>query len=94
MRVTVLLADQLRPAADGAARLDVEVTEGVDLGAMIDLLAARYPALGALLRDEHEQLRRFVNVYLDGEECRRLAGTDTALLDGVEIQVVPTVTGG
>jgi len=50
MRVTVLLAGVLRPAADGAARLDVEVTEGADLGAVLDLLAARYPLLGRRLR--------------------------------------------
>ena len=37
MRVTVLLADVLRPAADGAAKLDVEVTDEGDVGAVLDL---------------------------------------------------------
>ena len=27
-----------------------------------------------VLRDERGELRRYVNVYVDGEECRRLEG--------------------
>ena len=94
MRVTVLLAGVLRSAADGAKRLDVEVTDGADLGAVLDLLDARYPLLGRKLRDEQYRLRRYVNIYVDGEECRRLDGSATALADGVEIQVIPSVAGG
>jgi molybdopterin converting factor small subunit len=94
MHVSVLLAGVLRPAADGAARLDVDVTEDADLGALLDLLEARYPLLGRRLRDEQRQLRRYVNFYVDGEECRRLDGTETALTDGIEIQVIPSVAGG
>jgi sulfur-carrier protein len=92
--VTVLLAGVLRPAAEGAAKLELEVADGADLGAVLDLLDARYPALGRRLRDERQVLRRYVNVYLDGEECRRLDGADTAIVDGVEIQVIPSVAGG
>lgn len=94
MRATVLLAGVLRPAAGGARQLDVEVTDGADLGAVLDLLDARYPLLGRKLRDEQRRLRRYVNFYIDGEECRRLDGADTAITDGVEIQVIPSVAGG
>jgi molybdopterin converting factor small subunit len=94
MRVRVLLAGVLRPAADGAAKLDVDVTDGADLGAVLDVLDARYPMLGRKLRDEQSRLRRYVNVYVDGEECRRLDGAATALTDGAEIQVIPSVAGG
>ncbi|HEX9335581.1 MAG TPA: MoaD/ThiS family protein [Pseudonocardiaceae bacterium] len=94
MRVTVLLAGVLRPAADGAAKLDVEVTEPADLGAVLDLLAGRYPVLGRKLRDEQRRLRRYVNFYIGDEECRRLDGAETALTDGAEIQVIPSVAGG
>jgi len=94
MRVTVLLAGVLRSAADGAKQLNVEVTDGADVGAVLDLLDARYPLLGRKLRDEQQQLRRYVNIYVDGEECRRLDGSATALTDGVQIQVIPSVAGG
>jgi molybdopterin converting factor small subunit len=94
MRVTVLLSGVLRPAAEGAAKLELEIADGADLGAVLDLLAARYPALDRRLRDERQRLRRYVNVYLDGEECRRLDGAGTAIADGVQIQVIPSVAGG
>jgi molybdopterin converting factor small subunit len=94
VNVTVLLSGVLRPSAGGAARLDVEVAEGADLRTVLDQLDARYPALGRRLRDERRLLRRYVNVYLDGEECRRLDSLDTAVTDGAEIQVIPSVAGG
>ncbi|HEX4725144.1 MAG TPA: MoaD/ThiS family protein [Pseudonocardiaceae bacterium] len=93
MNVTVLLADRFRSAADGAAELSVEVTEQADLGAVLDLLDARYPTLGGALRDERHELRVDVGIYVDGTECRNLDGADTALTDGAEIQVVPSVAG-
>jgi sulfur-carrier protein len=94
VRVTVLLSGALRPAAGGSARLGVDIADGADLGAVLDVLDDRYPALARRLRDERRVLRRYVNVYLDGEECRRLDGLDTVIADGVEIQVIPSVAGG
>ncbi|HWE91002.1 MAG TPA: MoaD/ThiS family protein [Pseudonocardiaceae bacterium] len=93
MRVTVLLAGVLRPAASGAARLDIRVDDGT-VGAVLDVLADRFPLLDRKLRDERRVLRRYVNIYVDGEECRRLAGADTVVVDGTEIQVIPSVAGG
>ena len=94
MRVTVLLPGVLRSAAGGAARLDVDVAEPATLGTMLDQLADRYPALDRRLRDERGVLRRYVNFFLDGEECRRLRGRDSTLADGMEINVIPSVAGG
>jgi molybdopterin converting factor small subunit len=39
-------------------------------------------------------LRRFVNVYLDGEDVRFLDGMDTPVPDGAELQILPAVAGG
>jgi molybdopterin converting factor small subunit len=39
-------------------------------------------------------LRRYINLYVDGEECRRLAGPDTVLRGGAELQILPSVAGG
>lgn len=93
MHVTVLLADRFRAAADGAAKLSVEVTEQADLGAVLDMVDARYPSLGRALRAERHQLRADVAIYVDGTECRNLEGAETALTDGAQIQVSPSVAG-
>jgi molybdopterin synthase sulfur carrier subunit len=94
MRVVVLVPGVLRSAVNGNAKLEVEVAESATLGVTLDALAAQYPLLDRRLRDERSALRRYVNFYVDGEECRRLAGADTVLHDGCELQVLPSVAGG
>jgi molybdopterin converting factor small subunit len=93
MRVTVLLPGVLREHAGGVARLELEPT-GATLRDALDLLAGRHPALERRMRDEQGVLRRYVNVFVDGEECRRLANQATELRDGAEIQVIPSIAGG
>ena len=39
-------------------------------------------------------LRRFVNVYLGGEDIRFLEGLDTPVSDGDELTILPAVAGG
>ncbi|MEQ0558850.1 ubiquitin-like small modifier protein 1 [Amycolatopsis sp. NEAU-NG30] len=94
MRITVLLPGPLREKAGGESRVEVEVAEPATLGAVLDVLADRYPALERRLRDEQAGLRRYVNFYVDGEECRRLDGAATVLRDAAEVHVIPSVAGG
>ncbi|SFP52623.1 Molybdopterin converting factor, small subunit [Amycolatopsis arida] len=91
MTVTVHLPAVLRGMAEGRVELTVSAAT---LGQALDAIAASYPALERRLRDERGTLRRYVNFYVDGEECRRLAGPDTPLRDGAEVMVIPSVAGG
>jgi molybdopterin converting factor small subunit len=92
MSAVVLLPGVLRAEAGGAGRLTV-AADGT-LGAVLDELAQRYPRLERRIRDERRQLRRYVNVYVDGDDCRTLAGMDTPIPPGAEIQVLPSIAGG
>jgi molybdopterin converting factor small subunit len=94
MRVTVLLPGMLRANADGQAKLVVNVSEPATLGTLLDQLAKEYPALERRLRDERAGLRRYVNFYVDGEECRFSGGPDAVLRDSGEVQIIPSVAGG
>ncbi|MET8994350.1 ubiquitin-like small modifier protein 1 [Amycolatopsis sp. Hca4] len=94
MRITVLLPGTLREKAGGESRLAVEVAEPATLGAVLDALAERYPALERRLRDEQAGLRRYVNFYVDGEECRHRDGPGTVLRADAEVQIIPSVAGG
>ncbi len=74
-----------------------EVVESVPLGTLIELLDAldvRYPGMRQRLCDERGELRRFVNVYVDGENVRRLDGVSTEVADGAEVNIVPSIAGG
>jgi molybdopterin synthase sulfur carrier subunit len=91
--VQVLLPGVLASLAGGAKRLDVE-PKGETLADLLDALAADHPLLGRRIRDETGQVRRFVNVYVDGDDVRFQAGLGTQVRDGAEVQVLPSVAGG
>lgn len=92
--ITLLVPGALRGEVDGASRLSVGRAGGATLGAVLDEVAQRWPRLHRRLCDEHGELRRYVNVYVDGEDCRQLSGQATPVADGSEIQVIPSVAGG
>ena len=93
MTVQVLLPGVLATLAGGDKHLDVE-PQGETLADLLDALEARHPLLGRRIRDETGQVRRFVNVYVDGDDVRFGQGLDTELRDGAEVQVLPSVAGG
>jgi uncharacterized protein (TIGR00369 family) len=90
--VTVLVPSALRTEVAGAKSVSVDAAG--TLGAVLAEVERQWPRLGRRLRDEQGQLRRYVNVYVDGEDCRGLAGLATPVTDGAEIQVLPSVAGG
>ncbi|MFD3685269.1 MoaD/ThiS family protein [Nocardiopsis sp. NPDC058631] len=94
MRVTVHLPGLLQADAEGAAHIPVEVGDDTPLGGVLDALAARYPGLDRRLRDERGELRRYVNVFVDGDECRGAGGLAAPVTDGANVRVLPSVAGG
>jgi sulfur-carrier protein len=91
--VNVRVPGALRTETGGSSTVDIPLPGGT-LGQLLDRLRQEYPRLERRLRDEQGELRRYVNVYVDGEECRRLGGLATEVPDGAEIFVVPSVAGG
>ena len=91
MAITVKLPTQLRAAAGGASTVAVD---GQTVGAALEALYAQHPELRDSLSDGDGGLRRFVNVYVDGEDVRFGDGLRTPLTDGGEIQILPAVAGG
>lgn len=73
-----------------------DVVSGSDgtLFACIDGLDAEYPGLKDRIFDETGELRRFVNVYINGEDVRFQQGVQTVLKAGDEVSIVPAVAGG
>jgi molybdopterin synthase sulfur carrier subunit len=91
MAVTVKLPTQLRDAAGGAVSASVE---GRTVGEALEALYTEHGELRTRISDESGGLRRFVNVYLKGEDIRFLDGLDTAVSDGDEVTILPAVAGG
>jgi MoaD family protein len=90
MSVTVKIPTQLRAATDGESSAEVE---GTTVGEVLDSLYDRYDELRSRIAEDGG-LRRFVNVYVGGEDIRFLDGLDTPVSDGDEVTILPAVAGG
>ena len=91
MSVTVKLPTQLRASAGGEGAV---VVEGSTVGEALDALYAAHPELRERLSDEDGTLRRFINVYVSGDDIRFGEVLDTPVADGQEVQILPAVAGG
>jgi sulfur-carrier protein len=88
--VTVKIPTQLRAATGGES--DVEVS-GSNVGEVLDAVFAAHAELRERITQDGD-LRRFVNVYVSGEDIRFQQGLDTAINDGDEVTILPAVAGG
>lgn len=91
MSVKVRIPSPLRAVTNGES--EVSLTAGT-VGDCLAALESRYPEIGQRIKDEQGELRRFVNVYVNGEDIRFLQGMTTALSAGDEVSIVPAVAGG
>ena len=91
MSVTVKIPTQLRSVTGGEAETTVE--EVTTVGEVLDGLYERFDGLRDRIAEDGD-LRRFVNVYVGGEDIRFLDNLETAVDDGDEVTILPAVAGG
>ena len=90
MAVTVKIPAQLRALTGNESEAQVE---GSSVGEALDAVYERFEGLRDRIT-ENGELRRFVNVYVGGEDIRFGEGLDTAVGDGDEVTILPAVAGG
>ena len=67
--------------------------DGASLSALIDDLESNHPGIKERLL-EGEELRRFVNVYVNDEDVRFAGGLEAPVSDGDQVVILPAVAGG
>ncbi|WP_369181745.1 MoaD/ThiS family protein [Streptomyces mutabilis] len=90
MAIEVRIPTILRQYTDGQKAVE---GSGDTLAKLFADLETRHAGIQDRIVDG-EQLRRFVNVYLNDEDVRFLDGIDTKLSDGDSITILPAVAGG
>ena len=90
MAIEVRIPTILRTYTDGAKTVE---GSGTTLAELIDDLETRHAGIKERLVDG-DQLRRFVNVYLNDEDVRFLDSIDTKVADGDNVTILPAVAGG
>jgi sulfur-carrier protein len=87
---TVRIPTPLRPHAGGRDHVE---TTGSTVGEILANLGREFPPLRDRLFDG-EDLRRFVNVYVNNEDIRFLDDLNTAVAENDDVSIIPAVAGG
>lgn len=91
MSVQVRVPTPLRRFTGGAE----EVTaNGTTVAALVDDLESHHPGMKERICDEGGKVRRFVNIFVNGDDIRFLNNLDTPVKDGDEVSIVPAIAGG
>lgn len=89
--ITVLIPTPLRRFTGGESRVTVA---GGTVAAALDALEQQHPGIGERIREDNGQIRRFVNVFVNGKNVRDADGIDTSLKSGDELGIIPAMAGG
>ena len=88
---TIRIPSPLRSYVAGQAEVPAD---GADVAAVLADLTRRYPDLRRHLFNDSDELRGFVNIFVNNQDIRRLGGIHTPLADADRVMIVPSVAGG
>ncbi len=91
MPAKVRIPAPLRKLTQDKAVVEIEGKTVQDLLANLE---KSYPGLKDRICDESGQIRRFVNVFVNGEDIRFKDGPNTSVQDGAEVSIIPAIAGG
>ncbi len=57
-------------------------------------LEKNYPGIKERICDETGQVRRFINIFVNGEDIRFKEGAKTKIAADAEISIIPAIAGG
>jgi len=87
----VRIPTPLRKFTDGAEEVPAS---GATVGALMADLEKRHPGIRERLCEADGKVRRFVNIYVNGDDIRFLQNLETAVKDNDEVSIVPAIAGG
>ncbi|MBM01212.1 MAG: molybdopterin synthase sulfur carrier subunit [Chloroflexi bacterium] len=95
MNAVVIIPSPLRNLTNGERKVNIKIEETTSsVEKIIVILDKLYPGILTKVLDEDNQLHKYVNIFLDGEDIRYLDGVNTNVSDEGELSIVPAVAGG
>jgi molybdopterin synthase sulfur carrier subunit len=91
MSIQIRVPTPLRKFTAGA---EAVTAEGATIGALVDDIEQRHPGIKEKICDDAGKVRRFVNIYINGDDIRFLNNLDSPVKDGDEVSIVPAIAGG
>ena len=91
MSVQVRVPTPLRRFTGGAEQVNAD---GASIAAVVNDIEHNHPGIKERICDDQGNIRRFVNIFVNGDDIRFLDNLETALTDGDEVSIVPAIAGG
>ncbi len=91
MPATLYVPTPLRKLTNGQSKVQFTATNVADL---LDTANNQFPGLRDRVLDSDGEIKRFVNVFVNGVDVRTLQGKATPVHDGDEVSVIPAMAGG
>jgi len=82
------------PLRKFTAGADAVSAQGSSVAAVVDQLDKQFPGIKSRICDEAGEVRRFVNIFVNGEDIRFQQQLGTPVKDGDEVSIVPAIAGG
>lgn len=89
--ITILIPAPLRRFTGGESKVP---GSGATVAELLDGLDASYPGIRERIVEDDGEVRRFVNVFVNGTNVRKLEGAATPISAGDEVGIVPAMAGG
>jgi molybdopterin synthase sulfur carrier subunit len=86
----------LRKWSGGRDIVELQFTSASSITAaqVIETVAQEFPGLRDRVLNEQGELRRHVNIFIDGENARFLGGLSAPVSDTSEMWIHPSLSGG
>jgi molybdopterin synthase sulfur carrier subunit len=91
MSQKVIIPTPLRKFTSGLETVEVNADTISDVFTQLE---SQFPGIKARLCETNGELRRFINVYVDGEDIRFLNQLSTGVGPDAEVSIVPAIAGG
>ncbi len=91
MSATLYVPTPLRKLTNGKSQIQFNAS---NVGEMIDRAESEFPGFRERVLDTDGEIKRFINVFVNGVDVRTLQGKATAVKDGDQVSVIPAMAGG
>jgi len=89
---TIRIPVPLRKLTEG--KEEITVCNSPVLKGCLNHLYNSYPDIKERIIDENEEVRKFINIFVDDEDIRFLQNQDTEIKSDSIISIVPAIAGG
>ncbi len=91
MAAIIFVPTPLRKVTGGQGKIEVS---GSTLAEALENANQEYPGFKERVLDSSGEIKRFINVFVNGVDVRKLKGQATPVKDGDEVAVIPAMAGG